>query len=98
MNPPEKLRAESRDWFQRQPFAPALTVAFYAFCAIAFNFTLAEALVTKWFPPELVEAFPSASKAAVYWGYVSVIGIMTLIVDVTIIRFLRRASQRKKTA
>jgi hypothetical protein len=72
-----------------------MTVAFYAFCAFAFNVEFAETVISGRAPPSLPQG-PDISEPLVYWLYLGVLSYLTLTVNITIFRFFQRG--RRKSA
>ena len=88
-----KLNAELTAWFQRQRFAPALTVSFYAFGALSFNVALFEALFVGRVPSDL-EIPTGVSGATILWAYLAVVGFFALSMNITIFRFIQRTRRK----
>lgn len=88
-----KLNAELTAWFQRQRFAPALTVSFYAFGAVSFNAALVEALIVG-HAPSGFEAPAGISEATIFWGYIAVVSSIAVSINFAIFRFIQRTRRK----
>jgi hypothetical protein len=88
-----KLNTELTAWFQRQRFAPALTVSFYAFGAISVHAALFEALIFGRVPSDF--KIPTGiSETTIYWSYISALAYLSLAVDIAIFRFIQRTRRK----